>query len=188
MYGLVNQALEAMVRARGGAETWERVRRIAGVDVDVFLGNEGYPDEMTYRLVGAAAEVLGLPAAEVLRLFGHHWVLDTAVAHYGALLRAGGRTLREFLIGLPNFHTRVSLLYPHLQPPRFEIEDLGEGAIRLRYRSHRAGLAPFVVGLLEGLAIFYDTRIDLAQEAAKADGEDHDVFVLRLWPKEGRPS
>ena len=36
--------------------------------------------------------------------------------------------------------------------PRFSVEDLADGALRVHYRSEREGLAPIVVGLLRGLA------------------------------------
>lgn len=61
MYGMVNKAVEEMVCRNHGEAVWEEVKRKAGVDVDVFMTNDGYPDDVTYRLVGAASEVLGMP-------------------------------------------------------------------------------------------------------------------------------
>ena len=58
--------------------------------MDVFVSNEGYPDGMTYDLVGAASSVLALPAPEVLEAFGRHWVIHTAQEGYGDLMAAGG--------------------------------------------------------------------------------------------------
>ena len=115
MYGMVNKAVEEMVRMHHGEETWEQIKSKAGVDVDVFISNEGYPDEITYKLVEAASEVLDTPAEAILEAFGHHWILHTASEGYGGLMRAGGKSLGEFLINLPNFHSRVVLMYPN--PP-----------------------------------------------------------------------
>ena len=42
----------------------------AGVDVEVFMSNEGYPDEITYSLVAAASEVLRTPAEQILAWLG----------------------------------------------------------------------------------------------------------------------
>ena len=57
MYGLVNQALEDFVRQGFGNPAWDRVRQGAGIPEDMFIAMDGYPDETTYKLVGAATEV-----------------------------------------------------------------------------------------------------------------------------------
>ena len=66
MYGLVNKAIEDMVCSRFDEDSWEAIKRRADVDVDVFIAMDDYPDGVTYRLVGAASEVLGLSPEEVL--------------------------------------------------------------------------------------------------------------------------
>ena len=79
MYGMVNQAIEQMVCETHGEEAWEKIKEMAGIDVDVFISNEGYPDDYTYRLVAAASELSKTPADEILEAFGEHWVLRTAM-------------------------------------------------------------------------------------------------------------
>jgi len=178
MYGMVNRALEDMVVDGWGEATWSRVKESAGVDVEVFVGTEAYPDEVTYRLVGAAAEVLGLGAGEVLHRFGIHWVTRTATEGYGPLMDAGGKTLGEFLANLPNFHSRVSLLFPHLSPPTFYCTDVRAGSVKLHYVSGRDGLSPFVVGLLTGLGLRFGTPVSVEQTAAKGADGAHDEFLV----------
>ena len=178
MYGLVNKALEDMVTARHGEAVWGRIRAAAGVDVAVFLSTEGYPDAVTYDLVRAASETLGVPAEVLLEQFGAWWVLHTARENYGHLLAAGGKDLREFLLNLPNFHTRISLLLPKLQPPEFECTDVRALSLRLHYRSTRAGLAPFVTGLIHGLGEMFVTEVDVSHAERREDGAAHDVFLV----------
>lgn len=117
MYGMVNKAIEDLVCTSFGADKWEQIKAKAGVEEEMFLSHEGYPDSMTYGLVGAASEVLGLPAEKILHAFGRHWILKTAREGYGDLLAASGRTLPDFLAGLPNFHSRIKLMFPNLKPP-----------------------------------------------------------------------
>ena len=50
MYGMVNKAVEDMVCRNYGAPAWERIKEQAGVDIEVFLSNEPYADEVTFRL------------------------------------------------------------------------------------------------------------------------------------------
>jgi hypothetical protein len=178
MYGLVNRALQEVVIAHGGEECWERVARRAGHASGDFISIEGYPDELTYALVGAASEELAIPAPELLRAFGVHWVLETARKSYGPLLDAGGTSLREFLVNLPSLHARISLIFPHLRPPEFVIVDAGDQHVELEYHSGREGLAPFVVGLLEGLGEMFETPVTVEQTGLR-DELGHDVFVTR---------
>jgi hypothetical protein len=178
MYGMVNQAIEDMVCEVHGEEAWELIKSKAGVDVDVFISNEGYPDDYTYKLVAAASEVSGTPAKDILEAFGEHWVLRTAMEGYGHLMQAGGSSLPEFLQNLPNFHTRVVMIYPKLQPPRFEVTDVTEHKLLLHYYTHREGLAHFVVGLMHGLGKMFKTPTTVTQIEVRADGADHDIFAV----------
>jgi hypothetical protein len=159
MYGLVNKALQDMVVSAHGEETWERIKKEAGVDVEMFLTNEAYSDDITYALAGAASKVLDAPVPEVLEAFGVYWVLNTGPQGYGQLMDSGGASLSDFLKNLPAFHTRVALIFPHL-------------------KSHRPGLAPFVVGLLKGLGQRFGTPVEVTQVVAKGDDADHDEFLV----------
>ena len=176
MYGMVNKAVEEMVCAAHGEIMWEKVKERAGVDVDVFISNEGYPDEITYQLVGAASAVLKLPPEKILEAFGEHWVLHTAQEGYGGLIQAAGKSLPEFLANLPNFHARVSMIFPKLQPPRFHCSDVTAGSLKLHYFTHRPGLTPFVVGLMQGLGKLFKTPVTVRLAEARDQGADHDVF------------
>lgn len=178
MYGLVNKALKEMIASRHGAAVWEQIKQKAEVEVDVFVATEGYPDDMTYRLVGAASEHLGIAAEKILNDFGVHWVVKTAVEGYGHLMTAGGKDLREFLINLPNFHNRVKLILPHLEPPQFRCTDIEDHSLRLHYYSHREGLAPFVTGLIKGLGEMFKTPVSSSHVVSRGRDGDHDVFYI----------
>lgn len=97
MYGMVNKSVQALVTTNFGIDKWEAIKKKAGVKEDVFLSNESYPDATTYGLIGAATEVLGLSADEILFAFGEFWVLHTAREEYGDMLSSAGRDLPEFL-------------------------------------------------------------------------------------------
>jgi len=178
MYGLVNRAIEDMIRREHGDETWQRVKQRAGVDVDAFVSMQGYPDEVSYKLVGAASEVLGQPAARLLEAFGAHWTLYTAREGYGDLLRMGGSTFREFMLNLHALHTRVALSFPDLDPPSFWCTDVTDSSLRLHYQSKRQGLGPMVVGLVRGLGMMFGTDVSVETAATREAGADHDEFLV----------
>jgi hypothetical protein len=179
MYGMVNRAIQELVTSHFGAAQWQSIKEKAGVDVELFLSHESYPDAMTYDLIGAASEVLGVAARDILISFGEHWVLKTAREGYGSMLEANGRTLPEFLINLPSLHTRVAMIFPDLQPPRFNCTEVTEDSMQLHYHSHRPGLTDFVVGLLQGLAKMFNTEAVIQILQRKNEGADHDIFEIR---------
>jgi len=182
MYGMVNKAVEDMVCLHHGAEVWEQIKAKAGVDVELFIGSEPYPDEITYKLVSAGSAVLNLSPEKILEAFGEHWVLHTAQEGYGGLMRAAGKSLPEFLANLPNFHTRVEMIFPKLQPPRFKTSDITPRSLKLHYFTKRPGLAPFVVGLIQGLGKKFQTPVQAQLVESKAQGADHDVFLIEWSP------
>lgn len=179
MYGIVNKAIEDLVKERFGEEKWTLIKERSQVEVDFFVSNEPYEDEITFRLATAVAEVMQLPLSAVLETFGEYWVLKTGKEKYGALLEAGGNNLKEFLLNLPAFHNRILLMYPQLRPPEFRISNLEDQSLHLHYYSQRSGLTDFVRGLIQGLGKMYQTEVTTELLEQKADGSDHDVFKVR---------
>lgn len=179
MYGLVNQAIRDMILLNHGEEIWVRVRRRAEVEVEQFEGMEAYPDDLTHRLVKAASVELEEDPESLMRAFGEFWVKYTAAEGYGPLMDMAGSSLPEFLHNLDDLHARVGVNFPHLVPPSFDSEELEEGGMRLHYHSRREGLAPMVIGLVEGLGDRFETPVEVEQLACRSQGADHDVFAVR---------
>jgi hypothetical protein len=115
----------------------------------------------------------------VLIAFGEWWILKTGKEKYGSLMTAGGPDLKAFLINLPDFHTRVMLMYPKLTPPEFKISDVEKDSLHVHYYSKRAGLQEFVRGLLQGLSKLYDTQTEIELIQSRDNGYDHEVFKLK---------
>lgn len=180
MYGLVNKAIEDMVCAYYDEDTWETIKEKAGLeDIDYFINMEGYPDDVTHRLVRSACEVLNMTSEEVLQAFGEYWVTFTATKGYGELMDSAGDDLPEFLNNLDNLHARVGLSFPKLKPPEFECSYHTEETIDLHYRSTREGLAPMVIGLVRGLGKRFNTDIDITHTQSRSEGADHDTFSIK---------
>jgi Haem-NO-binding len=178
MYGIVNKAIEDLVKENFGEDKWQAVKEKSGVDIDFFLSNEPYDDDITYRLAGAVSEVMQISVADVLCAFGEWWVLRTGKEKYGGLMEAGGTHLREFLVNLPVFHNRVMLIYPKLTPPEFKVSDIGDKSIHVHYFSKRLGLQDFVRGLLQGLGKMYNTPVEVEMLQNRNEGATHEVFKV----------
>lgn len=180
MYGLVNKAVKGLICERYGEETWNRILEESGVGVTDFVAMQAYDDKVTLDLVATASRVLDAPAEALLEAFGEYWTIYTAEEGYGSLLEMTGNTLTEFLANLDNLHTRVSLAMPELRPPSFEYEEVSERLARIHYRSEREGLSPMVVGLLKGLAVRFNTSVDIKHVEDRSSGSEHDVFEVRV--------
>ncbi len=185
MYGMVNHGIERLVTEAHGAQVWREVCAAAGLPDTTFEPMLTYDDAVTYRLVQAAAERLGVAPEDVLEQFGRYWTGYARHTAIGRLLTFGGDSFAECLASLDEMHGRIRLAMPDLRPPVFEVETLAEDRHRLHYRSPREGLAPMAIGLLHGLAAEFGLRIAVAHVERRAEGAACDVFeIALLGPRE----
>jgi hypothetical protein len=85
MYGMVNKAVRELVLKQFGEDVWERIYTRAS-SPEYFEVFDQYDDSVTYSLVGAASEELGVPAEKTLYSFGEYWVSDVAVKSYASVM------------------------------------------------------------------------------------------------------
>lgn len=151
---MVNQAIKALVLEKFGEHKWCAIRDKAGAP-DEFVGLQAYDDAMTYGLVGAAVEILEVPAADILSGFGEYWVLRIATVAYADLMNATGSDMISFLENVDAMHSRIKTTMPALNPPSFRVKRLDGGRVQIDYFSTREGLLPFVHGIFSGLSQHY---------------------------------
>ncbi|WP_353087845.1 heme NO-binding domain-containing protein [Flavobacterium sp.] len=181
MHGVVNQAIEGLITKRFGPEAWEDIRIASQCSDTTFYNNHNYSDSVTYELVVNASKTLDIDIEILLFEFGKYWVLTIAAEKYAALLHSAGKGLREFLVNLPNFHSRVMLYYPEITPPEFKVMENSDTSLELQYFSKRPGLQPFVHGILEGLSTFFETPITIDLKETKLEDEyNKSIFLLHF--------
>jgi predicted hydrocarbon binding protein len=178
MYGLVNAAVHDMVVSKFGEEAWQQIKAKAGLTLDTFSRMEPYADDITYRMVAAASEVLNMSADDVQRALGEYWVLYTGKEGYGEMFDIAGKSLKDFLFNLDFLHTRVGQNFTQLQPPSFRFDTINERTVRMHYHSDRKGLCPFVGGLINGLAAHFNTHVEVEHPVCSRNGADHCEFLL----------
>jgi hypothetical protein len=179
VYGMINQAVRKLVVDNHGETTWNAICAEAQIGESDFSSLQTYPDEVTYKLVGAASKVLGVPAEAVLETFGEYWTDYAQQTSFAKLLRFAGRSMEEFVRSLDQMHAKIKFSLPDLQPPSFRVSEMDASGFRLHYFSQRPGLAPLVRGMLKGVARIYGLTIDMQLVRSRADGHDHDEFVIR---------
>jgi hypothetical protein len=148
------------------------------VDDAVFVIMKQYPDELTYALAGCVARRLGVPLPDALRAFGHHWMAYAERQPWGKVMHSMGGSVRQLLPALDALHARIALAFPGVRMPHFRTETQPDGSIRVQYISERAGLAPFVLGVLEGIGAMYGEMIEVRQVEDRDAGAEHDVFLI----------
>lgn len=177
MYGLVNRAVEGLVKEKFGSDTWQRICERASLTDRSFVAMDAYDDSVTYDLVGAASQELEMDPATILEAFGEYWTSYTIEEGYGDLLLMMGDSLDEFLDNLDSMHARIGGTMPKLKPPSFEREPQADGTSVLHYRSEREGLAPMVLGLIRGLSKRFGIEVEI--EYLGNAGVGHERFLIR---------
>jgi hypothetical protein len=178
MYGIVNKAIEDLVKTNFGEEKWNLIREKSGIEHDFFISDEAYDDDVTFKLAIAVSEEMNMTISEVLIAFGEWWVIKTTKDKYSGLMESGGSNLKDFLKNLPLFHNRVMLIYPKLTPPEFKVTDIQENSLHLHYFSKREGLQEFVRGLIQGLSIMFETKASIELLQTREKGDTHEIFKI----------
>ena len=57
MYGIINKAIEDLVKANFGEEQWDIILKNSVVEFDFFISNEAYDDDITYKIEIGRAHV-----------------------------------------------------------------------------------------------------------------------------------
>nr|XP_017034153.1 guanylate cyclase soluble subunit beta-1 [Drosophila kikkawai] len=152
MYGFVNYALELLVLKHFGDEIWEKIKKKAMVSMEgQFLVRQIYDDEITYNLIGAAVEILNIPADDILELFGKTFFEFCQDSGYDKILQVLGATPRDFLQNLDALHDHLGTLYPGMRAPSFRCTEK-DGELLLHYYSERPGLEHIVIGIVKAVA------------------------------------
>jgi hypothetical protein len=140
-----------MIVEQFGAQAWDNTLTAADLDDAILVSIQSYPDEVTFRLISAAAATAGLTVEDTLHAFGRHWIRASGQGPYAGVLQILGTSLLESLNNLDQMHASIQLAMPGAQLPQFSVLSQDDRSIRLGYYSKRAGLESFVCGLLDGM-------------------------------------
>lgn len=173
MKGLVLDGLLDYLRASHGEVFTERL--LSDLDLPskgVYTSVGTYDAAEMFTILRAYCEQTGVAAPRALSDFGR-WMFPHLIKRY-VPSAARPRDTFELLRMLDGvIHVEVRKLYPDAELPEFTASDMGDGSLRLRYRSSRR-LEDFAEGLIHGSAAYFGESIRVQREA---DG-DATVFTL----------
>lgn len=175
MFGMIHKSARDMVLEQHGPEAWSRVLTVAGLDDSAMVSAQPYADEVTFKLIGAAAEVAELSLDATLETFGRHWIRASEKGPYANVIRILGGSLLEALMNLDSMHASIQIAMPEARLPQFAVVEHDASSIRMAYTSHRVGLEPFVAGLLEGLVLKFK---EAAVVRRGEDVGDSRIFII----------
>lgn len=151
MYGMIHRAARQMVTEQLGATVWDEIEKTAGVSEDHFISGASYEDRITLSIIDATAIVTGTGTADVLRDLGQYWIRFAGESAFASVMKMAGDDLPAFISNLNRMHGAIQSSMPRAILPEFALLHHDRNGLSVRYVSDRAGLEPFVAGLLEGL-------------------------------------
>ncbi len=176
MYGMIHQAARSLVIDLRGEEAWQEILDLSELNAEHFISAQYYGDDITYRLIGVASNYLGLETEVVLEEFGKYWLTFAEKTAYGSVLAMAGDDLETFLGNLDRMHSSISSTMPSAVMPSFLLGRTAEGGLLVAYRSERAGLAPFVKGLLRSVLERFGQTGEVSMKLT-ADGADFTILL-----------
>ncbi|GAB2968570.1 hypothetical protein GCM10027048_44320 [Hymenobacter coalescens] len=181
MHGTIFTLLKRYVQTQYDHSTWIRLVEAAGIGPADFDHKHVYPDEQMFALVGTAAEMTGIPAAELQEKFGEYLVPDLLYM-YGKLLNPSWRTL-EMLEHTENvMHRRVRQEHEENAPPVLDVRRTGPDEVVVEYVSARR-MGPLAVGIVRGLAVYFDEAERISIEPTTRDDGRHVHIRVQRRPE-----
>jgi len=162
MYGMIHQALRDMALQHMDEADWQTMLQQGGLAKPVFIGMEYYPDETTMSLIHLIGARLDLPLDDALQKFGQVWIDFAGASAYGRILQMAGDDFVSFLENLDRMHASIRSNMPLAEMPSFELLSAGSEELRVKYRSRRQGLAPFVHGILIAVAARFNETVTIS--------------------------
>jgi len=168
MHGAIFTELQKFATNAFGVDVWHKMCDAAGVGPRVYLPVTTYPDAEAIALVGAASELSGKQADELLGAFGEYLV-EPLLRTYSSLVRPDWRTLDLLEHTESTIHRIVRLRERDATPPELACERVSPGEVVIRYGSARR-LCSLARGLIRGVARHYSESIEVRETMCMSSG------------------
>ncbi len=178
MKGIVFNLLEEVVTLHHGDDLWDRILDQSGVD-GVYTSLGSYPDDDMHQLVNTTANLLEIPANDVILWFGRKSMplLAERYPHFFA----DHSSTRPFLVSLNSIiHPEVRKVHSGAIVPVFDFQDAEDGALLMGYQSERK-LCALAQGFSEGAADHYEEVLDFKHLKCTQHGDDKCLFHINFY-------
>lgn len=186
MHGLLNRSIQGFLRRTYGEAVWLDVAARVGLGPDGFEAMLDYDDNLTDRVVNAAALRLDRPRDALLEDLGTYLVSHPDLERLRRLLRFGGTGFVDFLHSLDELPERARMALPELELPELDLSEQRPDRFRLMCKSPLIGAGHVVLGLLRAMADDYGSLAVLEHEGSWPEGEIIRIDLLDPRFSEGR--
>jgi hypothetical protein len=161
MKGIIFTEFLDMVEDRFGLAATDRIiDAAASATGGAYTAVGTYDHQEMVRMVAALSQEIGIPAADLARVYGQH-LFGYFVRNHAEMF-AGLNSTFDFLAHVDGYiHVEVRKLYANAELPRFEISaPTTATTMTMTYRSVRA-LADVAEGLMNGCAAHFGEQIEV---------------------------
>ena len=180
MHGIIHLELEKFVVRSFGHDAWNKLVDKAQLSGQLYTPAQTYPDQDIVKIVGAAVEMTGKPATELLEAFGE-FLVPTYLSVYGALLDSSWRTLDVIEHTEETIHRVVRMRQPGAAPPRLRVERKSPAEVVVVYDSPRR-LCAVARGITRGIAKHFGESVGIVDRACMHRGDPQCLIAVTLAP------
>jgi hypothetical protein len=176
MHGVFHKGFRDFVLEEYGDRAWAAARDASGVDRQVYLAVNYYPDAEFISLVEGVDSAVDDSPFDFLEAFGRFMagrLLDT----YGRTVDDGWDALTVVERAESDVHAALREHNPELSPPRLDCTREGPDRVRVVYESSRR-LCPVAVGLVRGVGEEFGEALSVTEERCVHRGDERCVLVV----------
>lgn len=183
MLGLIFMTWEKYLGDRFGEQLLTDYRSLLGdTSTEVQTASRYYDDELLYKGVGIASQLVHKSADILAREYGRYFIVNALTNKLCSYLLTQVHSGRELLLAMRESHARIQTAFEGATPPAFEYGTTSDPAeIVLIYRSER-GLCPLLLGSIEGAALRYNERVRVIERTCMKHGAPACRFEARFYP------
>ena len=156
------QAIERL-----GQDAWDDVARRCGLNDQHLITAEYSDDAVTFDVIGALADRMGVDVDAALEAFGRHWIAYAGASAFARVMAMAGDDVETFIENLDRMHASIKSTMPLARMPHFALVEATTDRLTVIYESERTGLGPFVRGILAAVAERFGERMEIAEQATE---------------------
>jgi hypothetical protein len=176
MHGIMFKTLKDHIVAHDGPDAWERARADAGLDDQVYLAVDSYPDDDLTALVDAYASATDQEGDDVLTAYGNS-AAGPLIETYGNSIVHDTDSALDVVANVEGLiHDVLRSRSEAMMPPELSCSRDGE-TVHIDYRSHRR-LCAVAKGLVTGTGEYLDDPLRVEERSCMHDGDDRCELVV----------
>lgn len=160
MKGVIVKCIEELIVSSAGKPIWTQILEKAGFSKhQIFLPGSDVADADVLKIIESTCAITQKSFQEVIDLFGDHWInvyTPRMYGHYFSQLKSA----KELIFKLNDIHVATTRNIEGARPPKFEIEQISDKVLMVKYISHR-GLIDIYISIVKGMARKFNEKIEI---------------------------